>query len=125
MPLDLPLGEILAALALIAAQAVGLWKLIDGRFRRVEEAMHTQAHEMRSEMGEHTSEEMERYGDIRAEVGRVDKDVASLRARVDTLPTHQQISALLDTKMDRLETKLDRALARGAVSRAHGPDDGN
>lgn len=125
MVTDLSIGEIFAALGVITAQAVGLWKLIDGRFRRVEEAMHTQAHEMRSEMGEHTSEEMERYGAIRAEVGRVDKDVASLRARVDTLPTHQEMSALLDVKMDRLETKLDRALARVAVSRAHGPDDGN
>lgn len=129
MPYEIPLFEVLTILGFIVAQAVGLWKLLDGRFRRLESALESKVAERRAEMTAHTKSEDERAEKMSSEINRVDRDVTSLKARVDALPTREQMSDMLDRKVDKLESKFDRlysALVRFVPppQRLH-QDDGN
>lgn len=135
MPYEMPLGEIitliLTGISVVAAQAFALWKWLDSRFRGLEKAIDEKVKEGRLEMAEHTDAENARSAAMTAEISRVDRDVATLREKVSSLPTRDQINDMFDRKMDKLEGKFDRlyaALIRfvpsGAGNRTF-PDDGN
>lgn len=117
----IPLGEVVTILGVIAAQAFGLWKIIDGRFRRLEDALQTKVSERRAEMAAMAAAETERAEALGNEITRVDRDVTALRVRVDSLPTKDQMEAMLDKRVDKLEAKFDRlytAIMRPSLPRA-------
>lgn len=135
MPYEMPLGEIitiiLTGIGVVAAQAFALWKWLDSRFRGLENAIDEQVKEGRLEMAEHVDSENARAAALTAEISRVDRDVATLREKVSSLPTRDQLDDMFDRKMDKLERKFDRlyaALVRfvppNGTSRIF-PDDGN
>lgn len=104
----IPLGEIITILGVIAAQAFGLWKIIDGRFRRLEDALQSKVSERRAEMAALAAAETDRAEALNSEITRVDRDVTALRVRVDSLPTKDQMETMLDKRVDKLEAKFDR-----------------
>ena len=128
MPYEIPIGEVVSIIAVVLAQAVGLWKLLDGRFRRMEQALEDRVEERRDEMSKHTADEMRRHSEVSSEIGRLDRDMVSLRARVDSLPTRDQIGELLDKRVDKLEAKFDKlysAMVRFVPVHGRGHDDDN